>query len=328
MIAHMVTKPKPQFYSEFVYAPAPSVIPVRFRKSKTVTRTQPLEKILGEAARWADCVQHIEDPKAEEVGHHYGIHPREFSQFADTLISLSKKNIETYSRKGKNQLAPSIHTRKQKATTPVLLGAVASFPGKSTDPEWPRFVALFVEAAKGRWGENLRSIVSHPNDEAYPHCHAYACFRNGGSVKPLAMAWKASLDEPNPSRKGHAYREGGSALQSWASESWGRAMGWTKTSHQPRQRLSRSQAQALRQEKQEAEAVVLEQKSLILQAHENQLIANAQQLLAQRTRLAKKEARLLEQGEELERLRAAVMDQSALEERLGRERSEGASYWD
>ena len=324
----MTTKPKYQFYSEAVYAPAPSVIPVRFRKEKTIFKTYPLRKILGEAVRADDCVQHIAAPKPDEVGHHYGIAPAEFEQFAQTLEALSARNTETYSRKGKNQPTPKTHTRKQKATTPVLLGAVASFPGKASDPDWPKFVALFVEAAEKRWGGNLRSIISHPTDEAYPHCHAYVCFRSGQPVKELAMAWKASIDEQNPSRKGNAYRDGGRALQQWAFESWGKAMGWAKTSPSPRQRLSRSQAQALRQENQEAEALELTQKGLKLLAQEKQLIANLQKLLEQKTRLAEREARLLEQQVELDKLRSAVKDQRAIEERLGREKYQGASYWD
>ena len=79
---------------------------------------------------------------------------------------------------------------------------------------------------------------------------------------------------------------------------------------------------------QEAEAVELAKKWMKVEAQERQLIANAQRLLEQKIRLAEKEVRLLEQGEVLERLRAAVKDQSALEERLVREKRDGASYWD
>ena len=89
-----------------------------------------------------------------------------------------------------------------------------------------------------------------------------------------------------------------------------------------------SQAQALRQENQEAEALELTQKGLKLLAQEKQLIANLQKLLEQKTRLAEREARLLEQQEELDKLRSAVKDQRAIEERLGREKYQGASYWD
>lgn len=324
----MSTKPKYQFYSECVFAPAASNIPERLRKDKKASRTFTLRKILGEAKRDEDCVAHIADPRPDEVGHHHGIAPDEFDLFASTLEKLAAKNTETYSRKGKNQTAPSIHARRQKSTTPVLLGAVASFPGRSTDPGWPKFLALFIEAAKQRWGSNLRSVITHPNDEAYPHAHAYVTYRHGQPVKPLAMAWAASLAEENPSLKGAAYRDGGRAVQQWAWDSWGRAMGWAKSSPEPRPRLSRGQAQARRQEQQESEALELSQKEAKLQDQEDKLIAGAQRLIEQKARLAEKEAQLEEQQRELELLRSAVKDQSALEKRLKRERYEGASYFD
>ena len=65
--------------------------------------------------------------------------------------------------------------RKMREDAAVLLAGVASFPRAEAekDPElYARWESLTVAYLQGKYGDNLRAVVMH-NDEEHPHLHFY-----------------------------------------------------------------------------------------------------------------------------------------------------------
>ena len=63
--------------------------------------------------------------------------------------------------------------RKMRADAPVLVAGVASFPRVEAekDPElYARWESLTIAYLQGKYGDNLRAVVMH-NDEEQPHLH-------------------------------------------------------------------------------------------------------------------------------------------------------------
>lgn len=239
-----------QFYSEQVFAITPALIPARLRQSSGRSITWSVDQVISELTRTPDNSRHVDAPKCPESI--YGYDTNRLREYIDTLKALAAAQTETYFRRGRS------HTRAIKTTTPILLSAVASYPEpemKDTD-ERRRWVALVVEAAKGRWGKRFRCAVAH-SDESFYHLHLLVD-NVGSSVKCLHMAHAAAVVETNTKAKGAAYRQGGRAVQDWYFKNVGEAMGWARGAPKPqRGRISRPAALSARQEKLEAEEVRL-----------------------------------------------------------------------
>lgn len=300
-----MTKPRIQFYSERVYARSSRTIPERLRKDKKESKTWTTRDIVAEINRDAGHCAHVGSEVQPPVPI-YGYPPERLHEYIDALETLASRQVETYTRKGKQ------HTRAMKTTTPILLTAVASYPEPSMEDtaERRRWIELVVQASKARFGKRLRSIVGHL-DENYFHLHLLADNVGApvGGLGGLHMGHAAAAAEPVKSLRGEAYRRGCSAALDLFHASVSVHMGWARISPAPRPRLGR--AKAIRERQAEIEAM------------EADLKARAQRVALAEADLQAKAAKvnaswrvLGESAERLNLLRDAIRDQGALEARM------------
>jgi hypothetical protein len=301
----MTTKPRFQFYSERVFARASRPIPERLRKDKSESHTWTARDIVAEINRDAGHCAHVGSEVQPPVPI-YGYPPERLHEYIDALETLASRQVETYTRKGKQ------HTRAMKTTTPILLAAVASYPEPSMEDtaERRRWIELVVNFAKMRFKKKLSSIVLHL-DEGFAHLHLLC--HNGGApvagLRGLHMGHAAAAAEPVKSLRGEAYRRGCSDALDLFHLHVGSAMKWKRMSPSPRPRLGR--AKAMRERQAEIEAM------------EADLKARAQRVALAEADLQAKAAKvnaswrvLGESAERLNLLRDAIRDQGALEARM------------
>ena len=83
--------------------------------------------------------------------------------------------------------------RKMREDAPVLVAGVASFPREiaEKDPDlYARWESLTVAYLQGKYGDNLRAVVMH-NDEEQPHIHFYVYSDTEVNAKALHYGHKA-----------------------------------------------------------------------------------------------------------------------------------------
>jgi hypothetical protein len=239
---------KIQFYSEQVFAITPVSIPARLRQTSGKSVTWSADQVIAELIRTPENSRHVSEPTPPQAV--YGFAIERLLEYIDTLKSLAASKVETYFRRGRE------HVRAVRATTPILLSAVASYPEPIMEDTEARrkWVALVIEAANARWGKKFRCAVGH-SDEGFYHLHLLVD-NVGESVKPLHMAHAAAAAEASTKAKGAAYRAGGRALQDWYFKAVGEVMGWARGAPKPQPgRISRPAALSARQAKLEAEEV-------------------------------------------------------------------------
>ena len=116
----------------------------------------------------------------------------------------------------------------------VLLAGVASFPRAEAekDPElYARWESLTVAYLQGKYGDNLRAVVMH-NDEEHPHLHFYVYSDTEVNAKMLHDGHK------NASRKG-SYKAGVQAFQNEYFEKVASRCGMARTG--PKRRRPRAE---------------------------------------------------------------------------------------
>lgn len=177
-------------------------------KGKTgfATRRFSAREILLEAVRADGHCPHVAQPQPPTV--HYGLPAKLLLTWYDWLEQQAlQTRVQTASR-GKI---------RQRADTPILIAAVASYPGPVDESNelYVRWRQLALEFFQEKYGERLISVLEHA-DEQYGHLHAFAG-NNGASVKPLhsghapklrALAAGAGKREQN-----QAYKNGTAAYQ-------------------------------------------------------------------------------------------------------------------
>ena len=145
--------------------------------------------------------------------------------------------------------------RKMREDAPVLLAGVASFPRhvEQSDPDlYKKWESLTVEYLKNKYGDNLRSIVMH-NDEEKPHLHFYVYSDTEVNAKLLHDGYK------NAKKKG-GFNAGAKAFQDDYFEKVASRCGLARTGPK-RRRLSRAEWHAeeeLRMSIAKAESAVLD----------------------------------------------------------------------
>ena len=125
--------------------------------------------------------------------------------------------------------------RKMREDAAVLLAGVASFPRAEAekDPElYARWESLTVAYLQGKYGDNLRAVVMH-NDEEHPHLHFYVYSDTEVNAKMLHDGYK------NASKKG-SYKAGVQAFQDEYFEQVASRCGLARTGPK-RRRLSRAE---------------------------------------------------------------------------------------
>ena len=158
-----------QFIRAEVYARRASTNP----KSKSAYN---IDDIIGEALRDEGHCPHVEKPEP----------PRYlFGSEAGTraILGRVKENALQY----RDPVG-----RKMREDAAVLLAGVASFPraAANKDPElYKKWESLTVEYLQKKYGDNLRSVVMH-NDEEHPHLHFYVYSDTEVNAKMLHDGFK------------------------------------------------------------------------------------------------------------------------------------------
>ncbi len=278
-----------QFIRAEVYARRASTNP----KSKSAYN---IDDIIGEALRDEGHCPHVEKPEP----------PRYlFGSEAGTraILGRVKENALQY----RDPVG-----RKMREDAAVLLAGVASFPrdAANKDPElYKKWESLTVEYLQKKYGDNLRSVVMH-NDEEHPHLHFYVYsdtevnakmlhdgFKNGsspGAFKKGAQAFQDEYHEQVASRCGlartgpkrrrlsraewHAEQEMAMSISKAESAVLDSAASKEKEAHKRLQAVQ-EHAELLAKEKRATREAM--QKALALQAEAREKIAQSEALLAQ-----------------------------------------------
>ena len=85
--------------------------------------------------------------------------------------------------------------RKMRADAPVLVAGLLHSRGlrQKKDPElYARWESLTIAYLKGKYGDNLRAVVMH-NDEEQPHLHFFVCSDTEVNAKALHYGHKARI---------------------------------------------------------------------------------------------------------------------------------------
>ena len=324
------TQPKiPTIYwREIVYAATGGVSrPSTTRKVINVSKGAVEKKwsarnIVGESLRVAGFCPHVA-PKPPV--HVHGLPP---SLWEERLNAIEKHAAEIkvpYSRGGR------AWTRKLKSDTPILLMAVASYPGDPdvVTPERQRWEKLVIESAKSRWGDRLRSAIAHVDESQY-HLHLWID-DDGRPVKRLhgghAAAMAVAAGGGTRAAQGRAYKAGVVNVLAWHHASVGEPLGWRRASEAPKPRRPHAAAVARRLREAEAAEAALQVKAAALKAVEAaQAIAHAEAEARHRARMADERDALRATWSEVKaerknvaELAAMVRDQLALEARIKRQ---------
>lgn len=163
-------------------------------------------EIIAEATREHGAAPHVPHPKPPNCL---------FGETAEDL-PLWLGQLEELAAGVKVEMADG-RQRKQRKDTPILMGVVASYPGKAdeTDELYLLWREKTLDYLKEKYGKNLVSVLEH-TDEEYGHIHAFVS-NKGHSVKPLhdGFAAQAAAAEEGRDKKAQseAFKQGGRAFQ-------------------------------------------------------------------------------------------------------------------
>ena len=252
--------------------------------------------VIGEALRDEGHCPHVEKPEAPRylLGSEAGTR---------AILGRIQENAAQYRDK---------MGRKMREDAAVLLAGVASFPrdAANKDPDlYARWESLTVEYLQKKYGDNLRAVVMH-NDEEHPHLHFYAYsdtevnakmlhdgYKNGSSPKAYKkgcedfqneyfeqVASRCGLARTGPKRRRlsraewHAEQEMAMSISKAESAVLDSAASKEKEAHK-RLQAAQQQAELLAKEKRATREAM--QKALALQAEAREKIAQSEALLAQ-----------------------------------------------
>ena len=134
-----------------------------------------IHQIAGEAMRNDEDCKHVAQPKEPAVI--FGVDAYEAAamaqKWADSSIDASG--------------------RKLRKDGSCLLAGVISFPDGRSDEEWKAFRDDAVEYLKNKYGENLKSVIEH-TDEDYNHIHFYSVPKYGQKFDEIHDGKRAVLE--------------------------------------------------------------------------------------------------------------------------------------
>lgn len=142
--------------------------------------------IIGEAIRAEGDHPHVAAPRPPRVLH--GVPADELLTWYEQLEDLARRQVvDAVSKLGKPI------KRRQRSDTPVLIGAIASYPGPADDAD-PGYVAWrdkVMAFARRRYGDRIVSVIEHTDE---PHGHIHILVADAGrSIKPLMAGHGAQL---------------------------------------------------------------------------------------------------------------------------------------
>lgn len=252
--------------------------------------------VIGEALRDEGHCPHVEKPEAPRylLGSEAGTR---------AILGRIQENAAQYRDK---------MGRKMREDAAVLLAGVASFPrdAANKDPDlYARWESLTVEYLQKKYGDNLRAVVMH-NDEEHPHLHFYVYsdtevnakmlhdgYKNGSSPKAYKkgcedfqneyfeqVASRCGLARTGPKRRRlsraewHAEQEMAMSISKAESAVLDSAATKEKEAHKRLQAVQEHMELLAKEKRATREAM---QKALALQAEAREKIAQSEALLAQ-----------------------------------------------
>ena len=283
--------------------------------------------IANEVARVPANSGHVSNPlKPVSV---FGPGVEQLHEYVAGLAEIANGKTETYARRGKGHETATQHVRAVSKARPLLISAVASYPEPDVDdtPERRLWIDLTISFFKKMYDKRLYCAVLHV-DESFAHLHLFADCA-GQTVKgPGGHPGHAAAEaEPDKALKGVAFRSAMARFQDDYHAQVGGPMGWLRSSPKPGLRTSRSVAMRERQRAQEELSSVQEKISKQLKVSIAEVAAAQLQINERRAQLAQLKKDLRDDAAMVARMKAVIVDQRALEERLAREAGSGADYW-
>lgn len=201
-----------------------------------------IRDIAAEAERAPDACRHVAAPQPPVLLH--GVMPSQAADLAEAWANA----------------ATDAKGRKLRADGLCLLAGVISLPGDQAD-DWPQYRAATVRWLQGQYGERLRSVVEH-TDEEHPHLHFYVVPQPGERFELVHAGRQAAANAAAAGQKkgaqNAAFKEAMKAWQDDFQEKVARSFGLARTGPK-RERLNRAQWKArqaqLRTEAQASRAV-------------------------------------------------------------------------
>lgn len=250
-------------------------------------------EVIGEAVRAEGDHPHVSKPQPPRVLHWIA---------ADELADYWTQ-VEDLAKQQKVAMADG-KQRRQRSDTPILIGAIATYPGRANDDdaEYVRWRELAVAFMKRRYGERILSIIEHV-DEKHGHLHCLVADK-GRPVKALMAGHGAQLEAESAGKSkkeaAQAYADASRALQDAFYDEVGMPAGLTRQGpgkrHLPRAAWNAERAQA------RSVARALARK----EAEERELDARAAEIRAQQARNAAEKKQLREAVLALESERRAL----------------------
>ena len=190
-----------------------------------------LASIVAEAERHPGACPHIEHTQPPQQL--YGCTPAQAAAEAAAWAAVSKDGLG----------------RKLRTDGLCMLAGVATLP-REREQDWPSFRDDTVKYLQQRYGERLKSVIEH-TDEEHPHLHFYAVPLPGERFEVLHDGRKAAQQvKEKGERKGEqnkAYKAAMRAYQDDFYEHVGKYHGLARIGPQ-RQRLSRAEWKARQKE--------------------------------------------------------------------------------
>jgi hypothetical protein len=175
-----------QFFREETYARVRSQPPPKRGKGQggasAQTGKRSARQIIDEALRAPDATPHVPRPEPPRILVGAGLEEARIE--LDQVLELAR-DVKVPNGKG--------GTRRQRDDTPILLGAVCSYPGRADDDdplyrEWRERSVAWLRETYG--DDRLIAIVEHTDE---PHGHIHALVHNRGeSVKPSHAGHRAA----------------------------------------------------------------------------------------------------------------------------------------
>lgn len=182
--------------------------------------------------------------------------------------------------------------RKLRKDGACLLAGVISLP-RSEEAQWEQFKAKSLDWLKEKYGNNLRCVIAHENDEAHPHLHFYCIPNNGQKFEDLHEGKRAQKElkkrkpEATKQEQNIAFAEAMRQTQDDFSNRVGQRFGLARVGP-GRRRLTRAQWQ-MEQSQAEALQKTLAKKNAYKKAFRKQAFAEAQSEINQAKELARAE---------------------------------------
>lgn len=151
--------------------------------------------VVGEALRDPEHCPHVENPE-----------PPTFLVGDEATLRGLPDEIE------RNLVAYHVKNggKKVRSDTHVLLAGVASYPREleQKDPAaYDRWEKSTVKWLQEKYGDNLRCVLRHGNDEAHPHIHFYVCDRERVNAKELHDGYAAAAHLPMSSESNRVHND-------------------------------------------------------------------------------------------------------------------------